>query len=188
MNDEKRTKLIAADIEKELREEGSTILVLSGSYEQNMILRKELNRRGIKAITHPCVVQDSAEKAGQADSAEVLVLCTESIISQDRPESVGVNPQTLRQLNDRLNWRVVILAVPTFFLKQLSQTIHNFHRKEMGGDSEKLLRIYDYVDLRVGLLKNYFRMRSYNYGLRPDALLNLDRKLKGPFLKNPSSG
>ncbi len=33
-------------------------------------------------------------------------------------------------------------------------------------------RIYDYVDRHIGLLENFFRMRSYNYGVHPDVLLD----------------
>jgi hypothetical protein len=41
-----------------------------------------------------------------------------------------------------------------------------------GESGDSRLTIYDYVDSRVGILDNYFRMRSYNYGVHPDLLLN----------------
>jgi hypothetical protein len=51
----------------------------------------------------------------------------------------------------------------------MADAIRNLH---MNGSEENRLRIYDYVDRKVGLLDNYFRMRSYNYGVHPDLLLN----------------
>ena len=41
-----------------------------------------------------------------------------------------------------------------------------------GDAADCRLTIYDYVDSRVGILDNYFRMRSYSYGVHPDLLLN----------------
>ena len=42
------------------------------------------------------------------------------------------------------------------------------------------LTIYDYVDTRVGILDNYFRMRSYSYGVHPDLLLNGQKENPDP--------
>jgi len=33
-------------------------------------------------------------------------------------------------------------------------------------DGRPLMKVYDYVDSKVSILDNFFRMRSYAYGLR----------------------
>jgi len=44
--------------------------------------------------------------------------------------------------------------------------------QQNGTAGDRRFKIYDYVDRRIGLLENYFRMRSYNYGVHPDVLLS----------------
>lgn len=173
MNNEERTKLIVNDIEAELNEEASPLLVLSGGEEQNEVLKAELKRRGIEVITYQHsaykLVDDSEQ---EEDSRNDASRCPDISIPQDRPTAVLVNPQTLTQCAEKLNSPILFLAVPMFFRKQLAQSIRNLHQNGTGNQGR--LRIYDYVDQRIGLLENYFRMRSYNYGVHPDVLLNLN--------------
>ena len=74
------------------------------------------------------------------------------------------------QCSHLLKSHVVFLAVPVHFQKNLFNAIRDMCQDGDSGDSR--LTIYDYVDSRVGILDNYFRMRSYNYGVHPDLLLS----------------
>jgi hypothetical protein len=65
-------------------------------------------------------------------------------------------------------FKVLFLATPVYFKGRLAHAIRNLQPNDNGAR----LKIYDYVDQNVGLLGNYFRMRSYNYGVHPDLLMN----------------
>lgn len=175
MNDQERTKLIVDDIEAELNEEASPLLVLSGSEEQNQTLETELKKRGIAVITYQrqksAFDPDSDSEQGE-DSSDSASHCPDDIIPEDRPAAVLVNPQTLAQCAAKLSSPILFLAVPIYFRKQLAQSIRNLHQNGTGNQGR--LKIYDYVDQRIGLFENYFRMRSYNYGVHPDVLLNFN--------------
>lgn len=168
MQDSERTRLIADDIETELRETSQPLLVLSGGEEQNKILAQELKHRGIEVM-----IYEQSEPEGEETESENH--CEEPVPSFDMKavsDSVAilVTPQTLMQCTQGLNFKVLFLAVPVFFKKRLAHAIRNLHQN--GNDNGERLKIYDYVDQHVGLLENYFRMRSYNYGVHPDVLLN----------------
>ncbi len=81
-----------------------------------------------------------------------------------------ISPRVMPQCSHALKSHVVFLAVPVYFQKNLSNAIRDMCQD--GDSADSRLTIYDYVDSRVGILDNYFRMRSYNYGVHPDLLLN----------------
>jgi len=66
------------------------------------------------------------------------------------------------------NATVLVLATPVYFPKAMARAIEGLRQDGAGEDR---LKIYDYVDKNIGLLENYFRMRSYTYGVHPDVLL-----------------
>jgi hypothetical protein len=171
MNDKMRTSLIADDIEAELKAEPIPLLVLSGGDIQDEMLTAELSRRGIEVISYLAPEEFASEEA-DPEQEDGAAYCPPQLVNEDRPAAVLVNPQTLVRCANRIKSQVLFLAVPIFFRKQLAQSIRNLH--ENGTSNQGRLRIYDYVDQRVGLLENYFRMRSYNYGVHPDVLLNLN--------------
>jgi len=173
MNNEERTKLIVDDIEAELNEEACPILVLSGGDEQNEVLKAELKERGIEVIIYQPSANDPDDDSEQGEERrDNGSRCPDVALPQDRPSAVLVDPQTLSQCAEKLNSPKLFLAVPIYFRKQLAQSIRNLHQNGTGNQSR--LRIYDYVDQRIGLLENYFKMRSYNYGVHPDVLLNFN--------------
>jgi len=93
----------------------------------------------------------------------------------DLPSSSGavailLSPQTLSQCFRNLNSKTLFLAIPLYFNQSLANALKDLQQNGAGGD--RRLKIYDYVDRRISLLENYFRMRSYNYGVHPDVLLN----------------
>jgi superfamily II DNA or RNA helicase len=170
MRDTERTSLIVDDIEAELREDPRPLIVLSGGEVQNQTLMEELKGRGIDAMTYEqpeTVAEDFEAENPFTESSTALESSTLS-----EPMAILVTPQALTQCSRNLNSRVLFLAVPLYFKKQLAYAIRNLYPNGDGNGDR--LKIYDYVDQRVSLLENYFRMRSYNYGVHPNSLLNLN--------------
>ena len=87
------------------------------------------------------------------------------------PAAVLVNDRTLTDCLKQIHSRVLFLAVPTYFHKTLAQALRSLSQNGNSAEGRRVV-IYDYVDQKVGLLENYFRMRSYNYGVHPDVLLS----------------
>jgi len=167
MNDRDRTKLLVDDIETELHNASTPVLVLSGGQTQHETLKRELEDRGIEVMTYdpkPALLDgETGEEVSAAD-------CPEDNFPTDRAVAVLITPQTLSDCGSQIRSSVLFLAVPIYFRKHVAQIIRNLHQNGMG--NQERLKIYDYVDQHVGLLENYFRMRSYNYGVHPDLLLN----------------
>jgi len=163
--DEGRTRLIADDIESELREVPQPLLVLTTETVGQGALEAELGKRGIPVM--PLKVESLA---GEEDVEEPPLpnACLENVEWPTGPVAVLVTPNTLAQCSANLKARVLFLAVPIYFRKHLANALRNLY---VNGNDQKL-KIYDYVDHRISLLENYFRMRSYNYGVHPDVLLN----------------
>lgn len=166
MRDERRTRIIADDIQAEFRNKSQPLLVLSGGEVQDRILGEELDKRGIKSFSlsrYSCdPSQDESESPpGSSESSEFTI--------PEEPAALLVTPQTMAKCLPKVNSRILFLAVPLYFRQQLANVIRELNQN--GSSSEGRLKIYDYVDQRIGLLENYFRMRSYNYGVHPDLLL-----------------
>lgn len=165
--DEERVALIAEDIGQEIESGGGPLLVLSGANGRDNKLLETLRRRGIPTATIDLESEATAEDG--EESREAKILCRPSI---DCTKSVAifVTPETLARCAHRLKANVLVLAEPIYFRQNLAQAIRDLHRNGTGDGTR--LKIYDYVDTRIGLLENYFKMRSYNYGVHPDLLLS----------------
>ncbi|MGC9195246.1 MAG: DEAD/DEAH box helicase [Syntrophobacteraceae bacterium] len=167
MQDPERNRKIADDVETELGKGEELILVLSGGEEHDLALGGELNRRGI-AFNQ---VYPGAGTAGDREGSE---MGAENGALQ--PRVIFIAPGALAQHARTLRSHVVFLAVPVYFQKNLSNAIRDISQD--GETADNRLTIYDYVDSRVPILDNYFRMRSYNYGVHPDLLLNNQVQLR----------
>jgi len=164
MRDKDRARLIADDIQEELREHSRPLIVLSGGEEQNRTLKEELEGRGIDArVCEASLPEDNGEREDEEEPEEAAV-CADIPLDA---EAILVSSKTFTRCFRNLSSRVLFLAVPVYFKKPLAYAIRSLH----GNGSGERLKIYDYVDQRVSLLDNYFRMRSYNYGAHPNALL-----------------
>jgi hypothetical protein len=159
-----RNRKIVDDVEIELQKGEERVLVLSGGEDQDDALSAELSQRGIKTFSYnqfcanPKIVNNDGRNndVPQAAASQGKVLL--------------VSPRVMSQCLHALKSHVVFLAVPVHFQKNLFNAIRDMCQDRDSGDNR--LTIYDYVDSRVGILDNYFRMRSYNYGVHPDVLLN----------------
>lgn len=164
MLDPERNRQIADDVENELLRGEERVIVLSGGEDHDGALSAELSRRGIKAFSYNqfCANPGILDKDGGNNNI------LHAGVSQAKV--LLVSPRVMSQCSSSLKSHVVFLAVPVYFQKSLSNAIRDISQDEDSFDSR--LTIYDYVDSRVGILDNYFRMRSYNYGVHPDLLLN----------------
>ena len=162
-NDGKRTDIILDDIEAEMREHPGPLLVLSGGEEQNTVVAAGLKERGIETFVYP-------ETAVHPDRDDAPVPSGEDTEAPQAPLAILLTPRTLTDCAKNLKANALFLALPVYFRKALATAIREINVNG-GGPAESRLKIYDYVDRRVGLLENYFRMRSYSYGIHPDALL-----------------
>ena len=165
MTDSERNRIIANDVEAELKQGENQVLILSGGEDHDRALRTELAGRGIEAVScGPLLPAQGQEFEGGHEN-----------LGRSRPpvpkaEVLLLSPSTLAQSGQMLKSNVIFLAMPVYFKKSLAGAIRDVF---VDGDiPDARLKIYDYVDTRVGILDNYFRMRSYNYGVHPDLLLD----------------
>lgn len=170
MRDRRRTRLIANDIELELQQTGKPQIVLTGGPDQEEALGAELSKRGIRFTVfnpppRPAASEDEDEDEDREPSSEYRMPP-----EAEGPVAIMVTAQTISQCSAHFNAQVLFLAVPVYFPKNMANAIKNLFPN--GSTGEAKLKIYDYVDRRIGLLENYFRMRSYNYGVHPEVLLN----------------
>lgn len=168
MQDSQRTTLIVDDIEAEIKKATQSLLVLTGGEDQDRILSSALSERGIRAVAfrHASPAPGSEED----EDAEHEAACT-APEALGEAEAVLVNDSALTQCLKQVHSHVLFLAVPTYFHKTLVQAIRSLSQNGNSAENHRIT-IYDYVDQKVGLLENYFRMRSYNYGVHPDMLLS----------------
>lgn len=168
MCDETRTRIIADDIQAELKERPQHLLVLSGGDVQDKVLGAELERRGIASVSYAQCPKSGDSEADDEDDAGNSTACNK-IKLPDGPAAVLLTPQLMTECYRRLNSKVLFLAIPMYFRQQLAGAIRDLNQNGSGGSDP--MKIYDYVDKKIGLLENYFRMRSYNYGVHPGVLL-----------------
>ncbi|HYA41042.1 MAG TPA: hypothetical protein VEF34_07045, partial [Syntrophobacteraceae bacterium] len=167
MVDPERNSKIADDVEIELQKGEERVLVLSGGKDQDDALSAELSQRGIKAFSFNSFCSNLAPRGTTDKDGEIS-----SVLHPGASQAKVwlVSPRAMPQCSRTLKSHVVFLAVPVYFQKNLSNAIRDVCRD--GDSADGRLTIYDYVDSRVGILDNYFRMRSYNYGVHPNLLLN----------------
>ncbi|MCU0586622.1 MAG: hypothetical protein MUF52_00555 [Syntrophobacteraceae bacterium] len=170
MEDAQRTRLIVDDIEMEVGKAAEPLLVLTGGDDQNKFLASELARRGINSTTFTGMAA-SPQDDEEGELQDELVRAPAEPSHQQPGGAVLVSDRTLTQCLKQIHSRVLFLAVPTYFHKTLAQALRSLSQNGNSAEGRRIV-IYDYVDQKVGLLENYFRMRSYNYGVHPDILLS----------------
>jgi hypothetical protein len=111
------------------------------------------------------------------------------MLDKEGVSSVSLDPELVGKGEKRLDEQLkskkiqVVLANRQFFQKMISETKFealflttplNFRGRTIGwfqgmlrrNDGQPLMKVYDYVDSKISILDNFFRMRSYAYGLR----------------------
>lgn len=162
MRDPARNRMIADDVETEVKKNaGKPILILSGGEEHDASLIAELAQRSISAASCNRLIAQSGREGEDDAPVGNLPPVTAPVLL--------LSPRFLPRFMQALKANVIFLAVPVYFRKNLALAIREISQN--GTSVESNLTIYDYVDSQVGILENYFRMRSYNYGVHPDLLL-----------------
>lgn len=180
MADKGRTRLIADDIEAELQSAEGPLVVVSGGATQNAALQSELSERGIQAVIPECRCSEDAQEDEESVPADEDPVSTGVDNFPQGPAVVLMSADDLLRCYRHVSTGVLFLAVPLFFKKNVTQAIRGLiaHAGSNNGSGAaassngRRVKIYDYVDHKIGLFENYFRMRSYNYGVHPDVLLN----------------
>ena len=168
MEDEARTELVLSDVENEISQGNSPVAIITGGPIQEEIFYKSLTQRGINA--QKIIIPYDTLTEGEEESGDVY----KSLIDNaENIEAFVLTSQTLLRCYRDLHIKALFLAVPLYFHDNLANAIRYLinHTNEEKQEHAEKLKIYDYVDKNIGLLENYFRMRSYNYGVAPDVLL-----------------
>jgi hypothetical protein len=168
MEDPVRNAAIADDIARESEAAKGQLLVISGGEEQNRILSEALAQRGVQTVT---LVDPPSSNDLDEEGTESWFCPKIDVPGQST--AVLVSADAMDRCAPHVNASAVFLAFPLYFRKTLADALREINASGRNGDGR--LKIFDYVDRRIGLLENYFRMRSYNYGVHPDLLLNPDQ-------------
>jgi hypothetical protein len=160
-----RNRKIVDDVETELRKGEERVLVLSGGENQDDALSTELSQRGIESFSYNRLWANAKTVNSDDGNNNNVLPATAS-----QAQVLLISPLNMSHYSRAVKSHVVFLAVPIYFQKNLANAIRDVCQD--GDSADWGLTIYDYVDSRVGILDNYFRMRSYSYGVHPDLLLN----------------
>ncbi|HYR01859.1 MAG TPA: DEAD/DEAH box helicase family protein, partial [Syntrophobacteria bacterium] len=150
--DPERNRLIVADVEKELSDRGvEPLLVLTEEETQVNAIEDLLRARGIScAYIDAGVSREGKEQFfSQLKEGKVqVVLASRDFLQESIPEG---------------RYGALFLITPLSFQGRISDHLHKLLTRRNG---QPPMRVYDYVDSKVSILDNFFRMRSYAYGLR----------------------
>lgn len=150
--DPERNRLIVADMEKELSDKGrEPILVLTEEETQGNAIEDLLRARGISSASIDAAVAREGKERFLSQLAEgriQVVLASRQFFQEAIPEG---------------RYGALFLTTPLSFQGKISDHLHKLLTRRNG---QPPMRVYDYVDSKVSILDNFFRMRSYAYGLR----------------------
>lgn len=166
MTDAPRTHQIVNDIVAEMEQNPQPILVLTGGAPQNDVLKAALEAHGIEVIS-----LDWKQEQLESDDDDEELQPLQIPVLGDAPVVVLVTSDVLLRYSRNLPVKILVLAIPAYFRGRMAHAIRNLYHG-IGGNGPEKLKIYDYVDRNIALLENFFRMRSYNYGVHPDMLIN----------------
>ncbi|HYA01490.1 MAG TPA: DEAD/DEAH box helicase family protein [Syntrophobacteria bacterium] len=150
--DPKRNSLIVADVEKELSgEDKKPLLVLTEEETQGSAIEDLLRARGISSVSlDAAAVREEKERLfAQIEEGKIqVVLASREVFQEEVLEG---------------RYGALFLTTPLSFQGRISEHLHKLLARRNG---QPPMRVYDYVDSKVSILDNFFRMRSYAYGLR----------------------
>jgi hypothetical protein len=150
--DPERNRLIVEDVVSETSESGGgPLLVLTEDEGQDDVLGEMLNKEGIASLSFdPAIVADRKKSLSQQ-------LKTEKI------QVVLAKRQLFQKMDPKTTFEAVFLTTPLNFRGKL---ISWFQKVLKRNDGQPPMKVYDYVDSKISILDNFFRMRSYAFGLR----------------------
>ena len=149
--DQERNRLIANDISREMHEGGGPLLVLTQDEEQDSALKKMLDEKGISTISLD--LSTIAEVKSNLDE----------VLESKEIQVVLANRQLFQKMDPETNFEALFLTTPINFRGEVIRWLQRVLRRDGGRPP---MKVYDYVDSKISILDNFFRMRSYAYGLR----------------------
>lgn len=150
--DPERNRLIADDVSSEISEgAGAPLLVLTQDEDQDHTLKDMLDEEGVSSVSIDPDLIAKGEKGldKQLKSKDIQV--------------VLANRRLFQQVISETKFKALFLTTPLNFR---GKTISWFQEILRRDDGQRLIKVYDYVDTKISILDNFFRMRSYAYGLR----------------------
>ena len=150
--DQERNRLIADDVSREINEgAGAPLLVLTQDKDQDNTLQDMLDKDGVSSLSLNPDLIAKGEKGldRQLKSSKIQV--------------VLANRQLFQKMISETKFEALFLTTPLNFR---GRTIGWFQGMLRRDDGQQLMKLYDYVDGKISILDNFFRMRSYAYGLR----------------------
>ena len=147
-----RNQLVVDDVARELSQStGGPLLVLTEDEEQDNALRDMLDNKKISSIS---LDPDVVAKGGKAFSKQ---------LKSKKIQVVLGNRQFSQKLVPEVRFEAIFLTTPLNFRGKIIRWFQDVLRRD---DGQPPMKVYDYVDSKISILDNFFRMRSYAYGLR----------------------
>jgi hypothetical protein len=150
--DPERNRLIADDVSSEISEgAGAPLLVLTQDEDQDHTLKDMLDEEGVSSVSIDSDLIAKGEKGldKQLKSKDIQV--------------VLANRRLFQQMISETKFKALFLTTPLNFRGRTIGWFRDILRRD---DGQRLMKLYDYVDTKISILDNFFRMRSYAYGLR----------------------
>jgi len=150
--DQERNRLIVGDISREMKEgAGAPLLILTQDEVQDSTLRDMLDKKGISNIMF-----DPGITAAQENNLDEL-------LESEDIQVVLANRQLFQKMDPETSFGALFLTTPINFRGEVIRWLQRILTRDGGRPP---MRVYDYVDSKISILDNFFRMRSYAYGLR----------------------
>ena len=150
--DPERNQLIAHDVSREMSEgAGPPLLVLTQDEVQDHTLKDMLDKEGVSSLSLDSELVAKGEKG------------LEKQLKSKKIQVVLANRQFFQKMIPKTKFEALFLTSPLNFR---GRTIGWFQGMLRRDDGQPLTKVYDYVDSKISILDNFFRMRSYAYGLR----------------------
>ncbi len=147
-----RNRLIADDISREMSEgAGAPLLVLTQDEDQDNTLKDMLDKEGVSRVSLDLELVGKGEKR------------LDEQLKSKKIQVVLANRQFFQKMISETKFEALFLTTPLNFR---GRTIDWFQGMLRRNDGQPLMKVYDYVDSKISILDNFFRMRSYAYGLR----------------------
>jgi hypothetical protein len=152
VKDPERNQLVLDDVAREVTEgKGGPMLVLTEGQDQDRILEEMFNAKGISTVSFdPRVTADEKESLyKQLLTGKIQVMLA--------------NRQLFKKMIPEVRFGALFLTTPLNFRDQIVVSLQRVLKRN---DGQAPVKVYDYVDSKISILDNFFRMRSYAYGLR----------------------
>jgi superfamily II DNA or RNA helicase len=149
--DQQRNRLIANDISRQMHEGGGPLLVLTQDEDQDSALKQMLGKKRISTISLD--LSTIAEVESNLDE----------VLESREIQVVLANRQLFQKMDPETNFEALFLTTPINFRGKVIRWLQRVLRRDGGRPP---MKVYDYVDSKISILDNFFRMRSYAYGLR----------------------